>query len=334
MHRGWAEPERAATVGSTRRGAPIPHLPWQNNSRGKTRSRSVRTADERSRDAIYRRLMSAILTPFPLSTVDVGSVMSPGLVTCPPDAPLTEVAALMSNHQVHAVVVDPASPRFVTAGDIVRAALTGAGNVAEIVGGPPPSAAPYETVQAVCERMAAESATHVLVREGDDGVARGIISSFDIAAVVSGHDPRTARLVRPAPARPAISGGRLERHAVWEVMHRGVVVCPAQAPLVEIAGALVEHRTHTVMVAAATGWSFVTDMDVLSAAARGELTRTASQLASKDPHPLVGANETLDTAAALVASGPLGHIVVIDAVGRPAGVVSTLDIVGAIAASG
>jgi CBS domain-containing protein len=274
--------------------------------------------------------MSAILTP--LSTVDVGSVMSAGLVSCPPDAPLAEVAGRMSNHQVHAVVVDPGSPRFVTARDVVRAALTGAGSVAEVVGGPPPSAAPRETVQAVAERMAAESATHVLVREDDDGVARGVVSSFDIAAIVSGHDPRTARLVRPAPARPAISSGLLERHAVWEVMHRGVVVCPAQAPLAEIAGALVERRIHTVMVAAGTGWSFVTDMDVLSAAARGELTRTASQLASKDPHPLVGANEALDNAAALVASGALGHVVVIDAAGRPAGIVSTLDIVGVIAA--
>jgi CBS domain-containing protein len=36
--------------------------------------------------------------------------------------------------------------------------------------------------------------------------------------------------------------------------------------------------------------------------------------------------------AGLVTSGPLGHVVVIDDVGRPAGVVSTLDIVGAIAA--
>jgi hypothetical protein len=78
-------------------------------------------------------------------------------------------------------------------------------------------------LQAVAERMHAEQAAHVVVREADDGVAHGIVSSFDVAAVVGGHDPRTARLVRPAPApaRPAISDGRLDRNAVWQVMHRG-----------------------------------------------------------------------------------------------------------------
>ena len=116
-------------------------------------------------------------------------------------------------------------------------------------------------------------------------------------------------------------------------MHRGVIVCPPRAPLTEIASALVERRTHTVMVAAATGWSFVTDMYVVAAAAQGALTHTASELASADPHPLVGADETLATVAGLVSRGPLGHVVVIDAAGLPAGMVSTLDIVGAIAAS-
>jgi CBS domain-containing protein len=277
--------------------------------------------------------MSATAMHAPLSTVEVGSVMALGLITCPPDAPLADVAALMSNHQVHAVIVDPSSPRLVTARDVVSAALAGATSIDQAVAAPPPSAAPHETLQAVAERMHAEQAAHVVVREADDGVAHGIVSSFDVAAVVGGHDPRTARLVRPAPARPAISDMRLDRTAVWQVMHRGIVVCPAAAPVPEIAATLVERRIHTVMVAAATGWAFVTDMDVVDAAARGELSRTGSELASRDAHPLVAANETLDSAADLVASGPLGHIVVIDAVGRPAGVVSTLDIVGAIAAS-
>jgi CBS domain-containing protein len=278
--------------------------------------------------------MSATAIHAPLSTVEVGSVMALGLITCPPDAPLADVAALMSNHQVHAVIVDPSSPRLVTARDIVSAALAGAASVDQAVAAPPPSAAPHESLQTVAERMHAEQAAHVVVRDAEDGVAHGIVSSFDVAAVVGGHDPRTARLVRPAPARPAISDGRLERIAVWQVMHRGIVVCRTRAPVSEIAATLVERRTHTVMVAAATGWAFVTDMDVVGAAARGELSRTASELASRDAHPLVGANETLDVVAGLVTSGTLGHVVVIDDVGRPAGVVSTLDVVGAIAASG
>ncbi len=276
--------------------------------------------------------MSATAMHAPLSTVEVGSVMALGLITCPPDAPLADVAALMSIHQVHAVIVDPSSPRLVTARDVVSAALAGTTSIDQAAAAPPPSAAPHETLQAVAERMHAEQAAHVVVREADDGVARGIVSSFDVAAVAAGHDPRTARLVRPAPARPAISDGRLDRNAVWQVMHRGIVVCRPDAPVPEIAATLVERRTHTVMVAAAPGWAFVTDMDVVGAAARGELSRTASELASSAAHPLVGANDPLDAVAGLVTSGQLGHVVVIDDVGRPAGVVSTLDIVGVIAA--
>jgi CBS domain-containing protein len=276
--------------------------------------------------------MSATAMHAPLSTVEVGSVMALGLITCPPDAPLADVAALMSNHQVHAVIVDPSSPRLVTARDVVSAALAGATSVDQAVAAPPPSATPNETLQAVAERMYAEQAAHIVVREADDVVAHGIVSSIDVAAILGGHDPRTARLVRPAPARPAISDGRLDRNAVWQVMHRGIVVCRATAPVPEIAAMLIERRTHTVMVAAATGWAFVTDMDVVGAVARGELSRTGSDLAPTDAHPLIGANETLDVVAGLVTSGPLGHVVVIDDVGRPAGVVSTLDIVGAIAA--
>lgn len=276
--------------------------------------------------------MSATAMHAPLSTVEVGSVMALGLITCPPDAPLADVAALMSNHQVHAVIVDPSAPRLVTARDVVSAALASATSIDQAVAAPPPSATPNETLQAVAERMHAEQAAHVVVREADDVVAHGIVSSIDVAAIVGGHEPRTARLVRPAPARPAISDGRLDRNAVWQVMHRGIVACRAAAPVPEIAATLIERRTHTVMVAAATGWAFVTDMDVVGAAARGELSRTASDLASRDAYPLVGTHETLDVVAGLVTSGPLGHVVVIDDVGRPAGVVSTLDIVGAIAA--
>jgi hypothetical protein len=46
------------------------------------------------------------------------------------------------------------------------------------------------------------------VRELGSGRARGIVSSFDIVAVLAGHEPRLARIVRPAPARPAMSGAR------------------------------------------------------------------------------------------------------------------------------
>ena len=76
---------------------------------------------------------------------------------------------------------------------------------------------PHDTLQAVARCMVDEQAAHVLVREHGEGQARGVISSFDIAAVLAGHEPRKARIVRPAPARPAISVGRLAGHTVADV---------------------------------------------------------------------------------------------------------------------
>jgi CBS domain-containing protein len=288
------------------------------------------TADARAAEALYGRCMTAI-TNSPLSTATVGAVMAPGIVTCPRRASLTVVAALMSVHQVHAVVVDPGSPRVVTAHDLVRATLAGAADV-DAIAAVPPWAAPDETPQAIAERMVATNAAHILVREHPDGAARGVVSSFDVAAVVAGHDPHSARVVRPAPARPAISSGRLDLHTVREVMHRGVILCPPYASLSEVAAAMVERRTHTVMVARGTGWSFVSDMDVVAAAALGDLSLPASELAPDEPHALVGADEKLDAVAHAIVEGPLGHVVAIDGDGLPVGVVSTLDIVDVIAA--
>jgi hypothetical protein len=49
---------------------------------------------------------------------------------------------------------------------------------------------------------------------------------------------------------------------------------------------------------------------------------------------VIPANATLDLAASLVAASPIGHVVAVDGEGFPVGVVSTLDLVGAIAATG
>jgi CBS domain-containing protein len=273
--------------------------------------------------------MTTIARSAALSTTDARAVMAPGLVTCPPCAALTEVAALMSVHQVHAVVVDPGAPRLITARDVVRGTLAGATSAEEAIAGQPPSAAPEDSLQTVAERMVAAQDGHVVVREHGDGQARGMVSSFDVVAVLAGHEPRLARIVRPAPARPAISGG-LAAHTVRDVMHRGIIGCAPSASLAEVAAILVERRTHSAMVSDEAGSAFVTDMDLVAAALRGDPAPTAGEMASPGLAS-IPTSATLQLAASLVAMSPGGHLVAIDEQGFPAGVVSTLDIVGAIA---
>jgi CBS domain-containing protein len=179
--------------------------------------------------------------------------------------------------------------------------------------------------------MVLQQTAHVLVREHDRGPARGIVSSFDVAAVVAGHDPRTARIVRPAPAIPLIGDGRLERHTAREVMHNGLIACPATAPLAEVAAALVERRAHTVMVSHRDRWAFVSDMDVVAAALRSDPVPIASEMVGLESRT-VAADDTLDTVARILVATPTGHAVVMSPEGFPVGVVSTLDLVGVLAA--
>lgn len=88
---------------------------------------------------------------------------------------------------------------------------------------------------------------------------------------------------------------------------------------------------HTVMVAREDGWAFVSDMDLVAAALRGEPAPTAGEMASTGL-AFVRVDATLELAASLVAESRAGHVVAVDGEGFPVGVVSTLDLVGVIAA--
>jgi CBS domain-containing protein len=278
--------------------------------------------------ANYGRVMTTTASS-PLAAIEAHTVMAAGLVSCPPCAALTDVATLMCVHQVHAVVVDPGAPRLITARDVVRATLAGARSAEEVIAPEAPSVAPDDTLLAAAELMVRAGEGHVVVRDRGENRARGVLSSFDVAAVLAGHEPRVARIVRPAPARPAISGGPLNAHTVRDVMHRGIFFCPSTAPLADVARVLVERRTHTVMVWRGGSMAFVTDMDVVAAAVRGWPLPTAGELASSGL-VLIPADASLEQAASLVVETGAGHVVAADASGSPVGVVSTLDVVGAI----
>jgi CBS domain-containing protein len=236
----------------------------------------------------------------------------------------------MSVHQIHAVVVDPGSPRLITARALVEASLAGSASASEIAT-TAPSAATTDTVLAVTEQMIAARTRHILVHEPTSDHACGIVSTFDVIAVLAGHEPRVARLVRPIAARPAISTGRLDRHCVGDVMHRGVIACAPMAPLADVAVALVEGRTHAVAIFDDGAPRFMTDMHVLGAALRDEPGAVA------DPMAAIGAltvatGDRLDAVAQQLVESPSGHAIALDDAGFPVGVVSLLDIVGVLAA--
>jgi CBS domain-containing protein len=226
------------------------------------------------------------------------------------------------------VIVDPGAAHLITARDVVRGVLDGAESAAELVTSEPPSAAPDESLRAAAERMLSARDGHVVVREHGDRRACGMVSSFDIVAVLAGHQPRIARIVRPAPARPALSGG-LKAHTVRDVMHRGLITCAPGASLTEVATALVERRSHTALVWGTAGLAFVTDLDLIAASLRDDPALTAAAIASPGM-AIIRADAALEVAAAMVVERPDGHVVAVDEQGFPVGVVSTLDLVRTI----
>jgi CBS domain-containing protein len=122
-------------------------------------------------------------------------------------------------------------------------------------------------------------------------------------------------------------------------MHRGVVTCRPDTPLTKVAQMMAGHRIHSVVVWSdpqeadedGTLWGVVSDLDVARAIAAGAVGLTARAVTSS-PALTVSADDNIRRAAELMVAGGTGHLVVVRR-GRPVGVISTLDLAGALADS-
>ena len=119
---------------------------------------------------------------------------------------------------------------------------------------------------------------------------------------------------------------------VGDAMHKGVLTCDPDTPLITVAQRMAAERVHCVVMLVSgldpherIPWSVVSDADVLRrAASAGELT--AGDIASAEL-VLVHADEPLAAAAALMTRRAVTHAVVVDREhGRPIGVLSSLDV--------
>ena len=117
-----------------------------------------------------------------------------GVVSCAPDAPLREVALLMSAHRIHCVVVGGLIPEgpglmwgVVSDLDLARALATGqeltAGQVAATE---PITASPYDSLAEVAHVMGDHDVAHLVVADGNDAEPMGVISTLDLARAAAG----------------------------------------------------------------------------------------------------------------------------------------------------
>ncbi|MGZ8475759.1 MAG: CBS domain-containing protein [Candidatus Limnocylindria bacterium] len=279
-----------------------------------------------------------------LVNVTVADAMRPGVVTCDADQLLPAVAATMATRGIHMAVIP--SPRngaafAITDLDLIRASLRGtefqtAGDIARE---PMATIVSSATLERAVAKMATLDASHLLVTDRGVDWPVGVLSSLDIASVVSGRKPRMAREIRPAPARPLVSTTRLSDTTVGAVMHPGVIFCLPDAPMRELAGRMADLRIHCVAVSGIgmrpdgehLVWGLVSDMDVVHAAYREELGAPAGELAATSPIALPE-DASLERAATLMIDHDASHVVAVRRTGLPSGVVSTLDVIRILAA--
>ena len=126
---------------------------------------------------------------------------------------------------------------------------------------------------------------------------------------------------------------------VGDVMHAGVVSCPPDSSLRDVASLMSRHGMHSVFVfdderdrdSADAFLGIVSDLDLVAAAQAGLETRTAGQSAVT-PILTVTTEDALDRAADLMVENSLSHLCVIDTLTRrPVGVLSTIDVARVIA---
>jgi CBS domain-containing protein len=282
------------------------------------------------------------LTPSPLNGMTVLDAMRPGVVTCLPDDRLVKLATIMVTHGIHAVIVAPfehRAPLIVTDLELVRGALErgGAARASEIARDPVTALGTGEPLEDAVALMAERYVAHLLATDPGSGAPAGIVSSFDVAAVLGGVEPRLARMLRPAVARPSPSERTLRQARAGDVMHPGVVTCAANAVLPTVARSMADYRVHCVAVAGIERpgqhltWGLIGDMDVVVALHRGALAEPVASIAARSPIA-VEENESLERVAALMDEHDTSHVVVVAGSGLPAGIVSTLDVVRILAA--
>jgi CBS domain-containing protein len=138
-----------------------------------------------------------------------------------------------------------------------------------------------------------------------------------------------------AAARATPTAPTTRTMRVGDVMHQGVLTCGRDESLATVARLMADHRVHCIVVTddpmhAPSLWGVVSDLDLVAAASVRELEEQVAGAAAATPALVIAPDDTLRRAAQLMVEHAVTHLVVV-ARGRPAGVISTLDIATALA---
>jgi CBS domain-containing protein len=139
-------------------------------------------------------------------------------------------------------------------------------------------------------------------------------------------------------ALPTLQGSyltpRFDEARVYDAMRKGIFTCSPDTPLRDVARIMATQHIHCVVVTGAQTeepWGVISDLDLARFAATDVMDRTAGEAAATEV-VTVTSDDRLALAARLMTEHDIAHLVVLHAeTGKPAGVVSTLDVAGVIA---
>jgi CBS domain-containing protein len=130
----------------------------------------------------------------------------------------------------------------------------------------------------------------------------------------------------------------LSGRTVADAMHPGVFSCPPEATLAEVAEIMATQHVHAVVVHGIVDGTgphvvgLISGLDLIAAATVRDLELQTAGGSAGGSALTIGPNDTLEAAARLMTRHGSAHLVVVEpGSGRLLGVVSTLDIVNALA---
>ena len=144
---------------------------------------------------------------------------------------------------------------------------------------------------------------------------------------------------RPTLARSAMYPA-LGQLRVAEAMHPGLISCSLETPLRSVARMMATYRVHAVLITShgeealpdGALWGVVSDIDLLQAAETADLDVLPARTIAATPVVTVAVTDELASAARSMVEHDVSHLIVVEpASARPVGVLSSLDIVRALA---
>jgi CBS domain-containing protein len=260
-------------------------------------------------------------------TTRVRDLMRPILITCPPATPLSAVAATLTRHQIHALIVsDPAGMPLGVVSDIDLLArgwldddLAVQAELRAVTAGKIMSA-PAVTVDAAAPASDAAARLRAL------HIHRLVVTDMDRAVgVIAVSD-----LVRGLAPPP------VQRATVGEAMARGIVVCRADTSLAAAARTMTDRRSRTLVIVSPHGrpLGVVTGFDLLAYCDGGN----PADLVTRVMHPplSIGPQASLRAAAEQMLAARVHRLLVVDQAepdSVPLGLISTGDLTLELAAS-